>query len=310
MLLPSAKLLNNKEIHMKKTTALAAIIAALSAFSAGAQVQTLVTGTNVLDTNSAVVTVPSDSYVQMLCGFTDTDYNVAVTMQGVSFDFDPGESLINGYTFTGPATIQVQGNTFTPTFATFNVVPLRKAVGTNIQTLAVSPTNPISGTINVSSNSIAVIESAITQSGANLIVTMQSVSNSYAVQNIPVSLSGFTFTGPATIQLQGDSFGSSFATVAVMPMRKSSKTQVETLVVSPANTNSATINIATNSYAAITSTDPNFNGTVSVTLQGEPFAFQVEMVNLRGATYAGPATIQLQGDSFNPSSLTVTTTRK
>src|SRR5215469_8016446 len=115
MLLPSAKLLNNKEIHMKKTTALAAIIAALSAFSAGAQVQTLVTGTNVLDTNSAVVTVPSDSYVQMLCGFTDTDYNVAVTMQGVSFDFDPGESLINGYTFTGPATIQVQGNTFTPT---------------------------------------------------------------------------------------------------------------------------------------------------------------------------------------------------
>jgi hypothetical protein len=298
---------NNKESHMKKTTIL--IIAAFSAFSAGAQIQTLVTGTNDLNANSAVVTVPSSSYVQFINASLESDYHIAVTIQGVSFDFDPDNlPLINGDTFTGPATIQVHGDNFNPHFVTLNVVPLRKAVGTNIQTVVAGALDIPNSTINISSNSVATIRTAVTQSSANLLVTVQGVSFSYSLQD--VSINGLTFTGPATIQFQGGSFAASYATVETRPLRKSSKTQIDTLVVTPANTNSPTINVPTNSYATITGVDDNFDGTLLPIVNGVPLAYRPDEDKVVGFTFAGPASIQFQGDGFNPGFITVTTTRK
>jgi hypothetical protein len=299
-----AKLLNNKETHMRKTIKLMILSAALAVFTAHAQLQTLVTGTDPSNTNSAVITVPTNNYVVFYTSRSEGDYNVAVTVQGVSFNFDPSEAFIDGYTFTGPATIQLQGNLYNPTFATLDVAPLRKAVGTNIQTLVVSPASTNSATINVPSNSVATIVSAQTFSSANLLVTIQGAPmNTYQVQNI--SVNGMTFAGPATIQLQGDTYGPSFATVETMPMRKSAKTQFETLVVSPANTNSAILNISTNSYAAIISVDPNTDATILPTVAGIPLSFPIGYGSLLGYTFAGPASIQLQGNIYNPGFITL-----
>lgn len=300
------KLLNSKElnqgIQMKKKTLLATLITALAAFSASAQIQTLVTGTNALNTNSAVISVPSDSYVQLMNASLLADYNLAVTVQGVTFNIDPLEYLINGDTFAGPATIQLQGDTYNPYFTTLDVVPLRKAVGTNVQTLVVSPANTNSAMISVPSNSVATIAGELTFSSAYLSVTVQGVLETYALQD--VTLNGLTFTGPATIQLQGDTYGPSFATVEIMPMRKSAKTQFETLVVSPANTNSAILNVSTNNYATIISVDPNTDATVLPTVAGIPLSFPIGYGSLLGYTFAGPATLQLQGDIYFPGFIT------
>lgn len=291
---------------MKRITQLTTLIAALAALSARAQVETLVTGTNALDANSAVINLSSNSYAILQSADSQGGANLFFTMQGIAFSNVVGQDFINGYTFTGPATIQVQGNIYFPSFTTFDITPLRKAVGTNIQTLVVNPANTNSATVNVPSNSIAIIPSAATQSSANLLVAIQGVAlNAYPVQNI--SVNGMMFAGPATVQLQGDIYGPSFATVEVVPIRKSFRKAFQTLIVTPSNTNSATINVSSNSYATITSADPGSSGTLVSTVQGIPISFYMNENNVLGFTFAGPATIQFQGDSFNPSFITVAT---
>jgi hypothetical protein len=84
-----------------------------------------------------------------------------------------------------------------------------------IQTLVVSPASTNSAVITVSSNGFAVVNSVNAANGGTLLVNMQGV-------NFPLSLSfgsisGLTFSGPATIQLQGNIYGSAFATVDVEP---------------------------------------------------------------------------------------------
>lgn len=289
---------------MKNLITLTTLIASLAALTTRAQLQTLVTGTDSLDTNSAIVTISSNSYVVINSASILDDYNLAVTTQGVTLNFDPLESLVNGFIFSGPATIQVQGNTGQPEFVTLDVASRRKAVGTNIQTL-VATVNSNSATINVSSNSFAVINST-SLSGGTLVITLQGVPITYPLADVPL-LNGLTFSGPASIQLQGDAFGPYFATVETI--RKSSRIQIQTLVVSPSNTNSAVLNVATNNYAAITSFDPVSNATLLLSVHGVPLAFSLDTdsVLLRSNIYAGPASIQFQGDAFNPSFITLTT---
>lgn len=271
-------------------------IASLATFSARAQLQTLVD-------NSTVINVPANSYAVIDSAQSFNEANLQITMQGVPFIYSVGDVNLNGFTFTGPATVQFQGNIGSPSFATIEVASLRKAVGTNIQTLVVSPTNQSSATINVPTNNYAIIRSADTQSSATLSVTIQGVLFTYALQD--VSVDNLTFAGPATIQLQGDQFGPSFTTVDVMPLRKSSKTQIQTLVVSPTNTISPILNVAANNYALIRSVDTE-TGTLAATVAGVPLNFtDLQDESATGFKFAGPATFQLQGNTFTPSFMTV-----
>lgn len=84
-----------------------------------------------------------------------------------------------------------------------------------VQTLTVSPSNTNSAVLNVSSNSFAIIKSAYTASGGSILVNMQGVNFTFNLSFQTVS--GLTFAGPATIQLQGDSYGAAFATFAIEP---------------------------------------------------------------------------------------------
>lgn len=288
---------------MKKAINLTSIIITLSALSAGAQIQTLVTGTNALNTNSAVITVPSGSYAVIDKAYSDSDFTLAVSMQGTTLSFDPLEVAVNGYTFVGPATIQLQ-SVGIQSFATIDVLPLRKAGGTNIQTLFAGSTN---NTITVSSNSYAVINSAGSVSGASLVVTEQGIPFSFTIGE--VNLNGMTLRGPATIQLQ-NAAGSSFATVGVSPIRKSTHTQYQTLVTGtdPSSTNSVVLNIPANSSAVIDGTSLDYSSILLLTLQGIPLTFDSSTDNIRNFAFVGPATVQLQGSIYGPSFITVAIT--
>ncbi len=81
--------------------------------------------------------------------------------------------------------------------------------------------------------------------------------------------------------------------------------QVQTLVVSPASTNSAVINVSSNGYAVIKSINPDAGGILLINLQGVNFTFNPSFQNLSGLTFAGPATIQLQGNSYGATFATV-----
>jgi len=281
---------------MRRITISAVLMSLIAAFSARAQLQTLV------DT-STVINVPSNGYAVISSAQSYSDADLQITMHGVPFDYRVGEVALNGFIFTGPATIQFQGSINNPSFATIDVASLRKAVGTNIQTLVVSPTNVNSATINVSDKSYAVIRSADTQSSATLSITIQGVLFTYALQD--VSVKNLTFAGPATVQLQGDQYGPSFATVDVMPLRKSSKTQIETLVVSPTNTVSQVLNVTGKQYAVVRSFSSESGAVFSASVAGAALSFNdVLDESPIGFTFAGPAMFELDGNIYGPSFMT------
>jgi hypothetical protein len=72
--------------------------------------------------------------------------------------------------------------------------------------------------------------------------------------------------------------------------------QIQTLVVSPANTNSAVINVSSNSYAIVKSVDSNDGGTLLINMQGVNFSMDFSFEAVNNLVIAGPATIQLQAD--------------
>lgn len=303
-------------LPMKNRSILATIVGALVSVSAGAQIQTIVTGTDPSNTNSAVITVSSNSYAIIDSVISIADPTLAMTVQGVPFA-SPVGIYGNKLIFTGPATIQVQGNSGGPSFATVEVDSLRKAVGTNIQTLVVSPANTNSAVINVSSNSYAVISSTLIETEANLLITMQGTSFTYPLELLGANLA---FNGPASIQLQGDGSGPAFATVEVRPIRKSARTQFQTLVTGtePSNTNSAVLNVPGNSYADIIaagstngfppiSTEGNWPPKSVFNLQGQ--AFMSGFFGPAGYMFVGPATLQSQGNTNSPTFTTVALTK-
>src|SRR5215469_14859820 len=120
---------------MKTLIAIAGCLITLS--SARAQLQTLVT--TQANTNSAVITVSSNSYAVV----KTADYNdgglLQLTIQGQTFTKDFSFESIENLTFAGPGTIQLQAHCcdFTPTYATVDVVHTRSG----IQTLVTTPAN-------------------------------------------------------------------------------------------------------------------------------------------------------------------------
>ena len=81
--------------------------------------------------------------------------------------------------------------------------------------------------------------------------------------------------------------------------------QIQTLVVSPANTNGAVATVSSNSFATIKSINANAGGYLLLNLQGVNFTFHLPEGAPNGLTFSGPATIQLQGDGYSSSLVTV-----
>ena len=106
---------------MKTSIIITGLFVAFVAQSASAQVQTLVMGNG--STNSAVITVASNSYAVIKSVNTDYGGDVVVNMQGVVFSLDASTENLSNLTFAGPATIQLQGNGYGPAFATIEVEP-------------------------------------------------------------------------------------------------------------------------------------------------------------------------------------------
>lgn len=115
--------------------------------------------------------------------------------------------------------------------------------------------------------------------------------------------------GPATIQLQNSS--DTFVTVEVCPIRRSARTQYQTLVTGtdPASTNSVVLNIPANSSAVIESTSLEYSSILSLTLQGVPMSFDTSTDNIRNFAFVGPANVRLQGSIYGPSFITVAVTK-
>jgi len=97
------------------------LIIAFGCFSTHAQLQTLVVSTT--NTNSAVITVASNSCVTIKTASVYSSATLLVTMQGVNFTFNLSFQDINNFTFTGPATLQLQGDSYAPAFVTVDVEP-------------------------------------------------------------------------------------------------------------------------------------------------------------------------------------------
>src|ERR1700734_2960050 len=89
-------------------------------FSARAQLQTLVVSPTC--TNSAVITLSSNSYAVIKSFNADYGGNLLINMHGVNFTFDLTTDNLNNYTFTGPATIQLI-NSYGPAFTTVDIEP-------------------------------------------------------------------------------------------------------------------------------------------------------------------------------------------
>jgi hypothetical protein len=112
--------INNQKL-MKTIVMATGLILALIPISARAQVQTIVAGPT--STNSAVITVSSNSFAVIKSVNADFGGTLLVTMHGVNFAFDPTIENLSNVTFSGPATIQLQGNVYGPAFATVEVEP-------------------------------------------------------------------------------------------------------------------------------------------------------------------------------------------
>ena len=104
---------------MKTIILLAGVLLTFVSFSARAQMQTLVVSP--ANTNSAIITVSSNSYavVKSVHG----DFELLFNMQGLTFTNDVSTQSVKDMTIRGPATIQLRGNPFSSSFATIDVVP-------------------------------------------------------------------------------------------------------------------------------------------------------------------------------------------
>ena len=104
-----------------KMTLLAGLLLTVPGATAHAQIQTLVTSTN--NINSAVLTVSSNYLATLKYVSADWGATIQLNLQGVNFSIDPTTANINNLTFVGPATVQLQGNIYGPAFVTFDVEP-------------------------------------------------------------------------------------------------------------------------------------------------------------------------------------------
>ncbi|MGH7950466.1 MAG: hypothetical protein ACREFE_00885 [Limisphaerales bacterium] len=102
--------------------------------SARAQMQTLVVNpSNIL---SSVITVATNQYAVLKSMTQDYSSTLLVNLQGVPFTFDPTVDSFNNLVFSGPATIQLQGNVYNSAYATIEVKPQQLPVPPN-QTVTV-----------------------------------------------------------------------------------------------------------------------------------------------------------------------------
>jgi hypothetical protein len=106
---------------MKIRTIITGLAVAFLAHTASAQGQTLVVGPET--TNSAILTVSSNSYAVIKRVSADYGSDLMITMQGISFSFDPTTESLNNFTFSGPATVQLESNGYGPGFVTVEVEP-------------------------------------------------------------------------------------------------------------------------------------------------------------------------------------------
>lgn len=92
-------------------------------FSVCAQIQTLVVSPT--STNSAVITVSSNSFAVVKSVDYDDGGLLLINIQGVSFTKDFSYESIDGLTIAGPATIQLQAHccAFYASYATIEIVP-------------------------------------------------------------------------------------------------------------------------------------------------------------------------------------------
>jgi hypothetical protein len=105
---------------MKSKLIIINLLLALSSLSVRAQIQTLVVGPTI--TNSAVLMVSSNSYAVIKSVNANFGGSLLVNLHGVDFSFDPTIDDLHNLTFSGPATIQLQGFG-EPAFATVQIEP-------------------------------------------------------------------------------------------------------------------------------------------------------------------------------------------
>jgi hypothetical protein len=187
--------------------------------------------------NSSVITISSNSIVTVKSISHDSGCTLVVTIQGVTFTYDSTIDDFSNLIFTGPCTIQLQGNTYNPAFVTLDIEPpFRKgmnpliltvqqdstAARTQTQTLVVSPTNTNSPVITVSSNSYVNVES-MTSADCTVAVNIQGFT--FTFDPAENTFRNIIFSGPCTIQLQGNTYNPAFATIEVVPQIPKSKTK-------------------------------------------------------------------------------------
>jgi hypothetical protein len=106
---------------MKTTTTLIVLILTFVSLSARAQMQTLVVSPT--STNSAVITVSSNSFATIKSVNSASGGYVQLNLQGVNFAFHLPDSSPSGLIFSGPATMQLQGDGYGAALATVDVEP-------------------------------------------------------------------------------------------------------------------------------------------------------------------------------------------
>jgi hypothetical protein len=108
---------------MKATIRLSGFILLFATFLTHAQMQTLVVSPTA--TNSAIISVPVNSYAVVRSADYSYGGTLLINIQGVSFAKDLSIEGVNGLTISGPATIQLQAQCclYMPSFATIEVVP-------------------------------------------------------------------------------------------------------------------------------------------------------------------------------------------
>jgi hypothetical protein len=147
---------------MKTKLILMAVMFAWVSFSAYSQTQTLVTTTN--NNYSSIINVSSNYFAVVKSVDTDDGGSLLLNIQGIAFTKNVSFDDVSGMTIYGPATIQLEGNSGIPTYASVEVgqelepvAPNQtQAIGSNagnvevtLQTSTdlVNWTNAVSGTI-------------------------------------------------------------------------------------------------------------------------------------------------------------------
>lgn len=161
-----------------------------------------------------------------------------------------------------------------------------------VQTLVVSPQTTNSAVVNVNSNSYAVINSADTDDGGQLLLSVQGVS--FVKDFSDTSVAGLTVAGPATIQLGSGCCSPINSYLTFDVVHQSAHIPIQTLVATPQNTNSAIMTVNANSYAIVKSADYDDGGLLLLNMQGVNFVKDFSFESINNLTIVGPATIQLQ----------------